>query len=282
MVNDHNKTISTVFEAGNGNNKQAIYIPTPPTENNGKISYLRTFNAVADSPAPSAAGHITDMEQFSKSLSWPDDAKKKELYIKAPGTGFYIPPEYEQFMPVIEQMVDNYYKKYGDDGYCVLAIHQAIIEPVEGNDSAYFGMHKDINMSRINKEKGAPNCLVQVASDALPTGFSDYRLSEEEIKRLEDANDPDKVFQQILKENNISFKSFEPGTIVSFDAAAIHALANPQKATRRTVVITAFSPSDETAPENFLNPYLEAAVRKQEERNSFPLKDTATQNTSHI
>ncbi len=245
------------------NLEESFYIPLPFARQGEGTKYISSFNDLAQSPAPEAVGHIRDLKRFDRSLGLEDDAKKQELYIKAPGTGFYIPPEYRQFVPEIKQMIDTYYSNHGDNGFCTLAIHQAIIQPDAQNTRPFIGTHKDITLSRINKEGKAPSAYVQIVSNALTTGFSSYKLSETDLDTITTTEDPDKALQDILNQDHVQFKSFDPGIITAFNATSVHALRNPLDPTQRTTLITAFSPEKEALPKEFNNPWLTAAIKAQ-------------------
>lgn len=240
--------------------QSAIFIPRPslPTGKAAR-SYMTSFNQLADSPPPADVAPIKDMEAFTRSLGLPEDAEKVELFIKAPGTGFYIPPKLAQFTPEIRNMIAYYYNRHNDDGYCAFAVHQAIMKPKTGA-GAFYDAHKDITLSRIRNEGRAPHAFGFAASDTLMTGFSDYKLSTDDLAKIHASDDPDETMHDILNGPNVVYKGRKPGMITAFETNAVHAFANPPTPTQRTVILSAFRPAD-AHPKELHNPWLEKVMQ---------------------
>ena len=253
-----------------GQSQDALRIPVPSERHNGARSYLTTFNALAESPAPHAVGQVNDMVTFSKSLGLPPDAKKEEFWIKDTGTGFYIPPQYEQFEETARKMIERYYALHGDDGPVAMAVHQAVIQPNSDDPRPYINAHKDISLSRIKNEGKAPDVYSLIVSDDLMTGFSDYPLSESDIQKITDSDDPDRAIGEILNNAQVDYKSSaQPGTIMAFPATSDHAVANPAEPKRRTVMIMAFFPEGEKPTPGLINnPWLDAAMAERDKRTA--------------
>jgi hypothetical protein len=266
----HSQTnIGDIFETSA--KKDPLFIPTPSERHSGAVSYLTTFNALAESPAPKPVGVVADMATFSRSLGLPDNAKKEEFWIKDTGTGFYIPPQYEQFEEAARTMIARYYATHGDDGPVAMAIHQAVIQPNANDPRPFTGAHKDINLSRISADGKAPNVYSMIVSDALGTGFSDYQLTEDDLKAINAADDPNKALETILNNPEIKYTtSATPGTITAFPATADHALANPEVATRRTVMLMSFFPEGEIlSPGQINNPWLSTAIAERDQKAAY-------------
>lgn len=270
-MNKNQQKIYTDFNntsQGDEPHHEALNIPTPPARHSDTVSYLTTFNTLAESPAPKPVGIVSDMTTFSQSLGLPDDAKKQEFWIKDSGTGFYIPPQYRQFEEAARTMIARYYDLHGDDGPVAMAVHQAVIQPNTNDPRPFTGAHKDINLSRINKDGKAPNVYSMIVSDALGTGFSDYQLTEDDLKAIEVADDPNKALETILNKPEIKYASSSPpGTITAFPATADHAVANPDVPTRRTVMLMSFFPKGEIlSPEQINNPWLSKAIAERDQK----------------
>lgn len=257
--------------------EKPICLLMPELKPSAPVRMKISFNTLAGSRPPEIIGELQDKAGFSKSLGWDEKAPKQELYIKAPGTGFYIPPEYAQFIPALEQIKADYYSKFGDDGYCAIGIVQAVIDPSPGTTKPFVQAHKDISPSCLKRDGQAPNHYVYVVSDAedLQTGFSDYNYTEADIEKIRTADDPDKAQSDILNQDHVQYKSL-PGShlIVAIDSTSAHALANPQEPTQRTALVTAFTGPEMTPPESLLNPYLEAALEKMKQKHNQPSQAT--------
>lgn len=243
--------------------RQAIYLPMPALPERPSRTHL-SFNTFARHTPPVVTGTIEDRLSFSKSLGWPDNEDTHNHYIKAPGTGFFIPPELEQFVPAIRQMIDDCYKNgYGSDGYCYLGVLQAVVHPKAGDDRSYIKGHRDIALGQMMKDGHIPNWHSYVVSDCLTTGFADYSFSEAEAAMLAESDEPDEAQRAILNRRGIQYKGEAPYDIVRFDSATSHAHANPSTPTRRTFLIASFVGPDAVIPVDFNNRWLEAVVKER-------------------
>lgn len=228
-------------------NDEAIIIPVPQQHHAAYPPKIRGFNDIARSNAPGIVGEIPDMEKFSQSLGWPKDAPKKEFFVKAPGSPFIIPHEFIQFLPTLKKMIDHYYDTNGQDCFCILGIVQATIQPATDTLEPFHGIHKDLRLSRLHRGEEIGQCSVQIACDALTTGFSNYELSLSDIHRISTATDPDATMLEILKDSGLKLDSFAPGIITEHDVTTIHALGNPETPTRRTALIANFTQDSDRA-----------------------------------
>jgi len=254
--------------SANQGDDEVIILSSPDGGGTQTRHYLQSFNQIAASPAPALVGTISEPSRFTKPLSPEGDAVNIDLAIKAPGTEFYIPAAYAQFVPEIEQMIAHYYQRHGDDGPCIMTIRQGITEPSAHDDThaAFIHAHKDLSLSRISNGNPAPDSYMFVVSNILTTGFSDYSLSAEDTATLEKAQDPDAALSEILEKSDVPFRTFSAGSITGHSASAIHAIANPEIATFRTAIILAFHPEGEPLPQNTNNRWLEETVALRDQR----------------
>ena len=230
---------------------------------NASTRYVTDFNQVARSPEPQAFSKVSDMDRFSRSLGWEENAPKREFFIKGDDTDYIIPPEYRQFLPEIEQAITQYTRLHGGQGSCVMGVHQAVIQPNETDRRPFIDAHKDVTMKYIKNGGAYPEAYIVAVSDALGTGFSDYELTDADIEALKNSDDPDQTMSDILNDPSVEYKSLPAGTMVGFDATAAHALANPEVPTPRTVIlVTFFPPGEDITPERVNNPHLAQEIEK--------------------
>jgi hypothetical protein len=250
--------------------RAAIYIPFEGADIS-PLNFVGSFNDISHSPPSERVGQIQDLKRFGKPIISGQEINE-DVVIKTSGTGFYIPPQYEQFIPEIKQMIDHHRKNHGNDGVCVMTVRQGITQPDDSIKRGFRQAHKDLNLDRISNGSGAPNSLVMTASDTLPTGCSNYTLSVADQKKLATSDDPDKTLGEILNQDRVKFKTFEPGSITAFRATTVHALGNPDTPTQRTALLLAFHPKGEEAPPILNNPWLQSAMERNTASNASKLE----------
>jgi hypothetical protein len=249
-----------------GASNEATYIPMPDIHSDLPGLQRTASDDLVRSGSAESVGQIENKAGFSAPLQTPSNGLVN-FFVKAPGTGFYVPPAYAQFVPPLNQMIAHYYSKQGDDGYCCLGVFQGIVSPKEGARRPYMEAHKDFIVQDDNGMPGKQIILDQrtyIVSDCLPTGFSDATLSADDVKKIRTVEIPDKLLGEILNRPGTEYKPTEPHMIMVFDSKVAHALANPEEPTHRTVLTAIFSGPELNAPKAFNNPWLDAAVKEQQ------------------
>lgn len=248
---------------------EPVKIAMPPIKDDGPVVPHITFNNMAKGTKQAEISDIPNLSDFSKRLDAEGKPIMVQLAVKAPGTNFLIPPEYAQFAPTIQKMVDEHYSSNKPDSFFSLGIFQGVVEPHPHEKRPFIKGHRDIDTFLENIKKGdtVENVVSYLACDTLPTGFTDYDFTPEEIERIKNSENPRQMHNEILDGSDMSYKSGSPGKIIKFDRLANHAFANPAEATSRTVII--LRPEESIEPENFNNTYLKAAVERQQEQLKF-------------
>lgn len=246
---------------------QAIIIPLPEIHAMRPKTPRITLDNFAENRPPQIVGTI-DIADLEKPLKDGQNLLITQVYIKAPGTDFYIPPEYAQFVPALEKIIKHFYNKYSDDEYCFINIVQKTVQPDPSDTRTHIFAHRDSFAGSVNAE----NQITYIVASSLPTGFATRAYTDDEIRQIKTSADFNAAEQEILNDPKFRYKSAAPaGTIVTFDSTTGHAQENPTIPTERGVLIAAFigpETKELVCPQTLNNPWLERAVAEQAQPNA--------------
>lgn len=215
-------------------------------------------------------GSIQDRKDFSRLLPITGVHKNKmflERFIKAPGTGFYIPDDLKHLQQPVSEAIRHHYAMGHDTDrdYANIIVMQAT--------RAFLGMGPHIDASYDDMMTGIfRNNHSYIAYDGYPTLFYDqpFEIQEDgKFKTYEGrVQEVEKISDQLYHQaRNASIKCFDPFSLVYFDATAVHMADDFDAETPRTVCIIAFRHFGYDLPlQKINNPDLVQAMQNIEAR----------------
>jgi hypothetical protein len=241
----------------------ALILPLPPIDPMaGQAKVLTSaFNTLRRSTRATFVSEIADKEQFSQvisssvSISYesadPPLSRAAELFLKAPGSDFYLPSELAQFELALRAIIHHQYnsgktrlENRSGQEFCKIYFAQGNVtrEWAIKNDSLSSTPHMDLNPDMTTELGGAIIADRYIVYDGLPTQFFDFDLKiSRNLARRRSLGAMHWTDMMERDAQRAVSKTFAPYSIVHFDDTTIHQAAIPNITTPRTFLTVTFS-----------------------------------------
>jgi len=253
---------------------EGLRIPPPTMHSAFNLLNIATHASLVGNLGADAAEFSKVMQRGSVWQRYEDGSGGyASLYIKTPGTDFYLPRELSQFQRALEKILDYHYKdkkinpcnKDGSE-YCHVIAYQKWEQP--DGEGGFYNPHLDMNVHEVVAAGKGYNDERYVVSDAARMGTifydADLAIKNEDLQQ-QGKEHWDAHLDKFFNDHTSSKKKFSAYDIVHFNSTTGHAREKPFEPVFRTFMTVGlgagYGPTQFQQPLN--NPWLEKALTSQ-------------------